>query len=61
MNFSEEDIQQLLDLAKDRRVYLEGNIVKIIKTEMNQMECFGQAQRSQPVKAITPLNGMNTI
>ena len=30
MNFSKEDIQQLLDLAKDRRVYLEGNIIKII-------------------------------
>lgn len=33
MNFSKEDIQQLLDLAKERRVYLEGNIIKIIKTD----------------------------
>lgn len=33
MNFCEDDIKQLLDLAKDRRIYLEGNIVKIIKTE----------------------------
>ena len=33
MNFSKEDIQQLLDLAKERRVYLEGNIIKVIETE----------------------------
>lgn len=33
MNFCKEDIQQLLDLAENRRVYLEGNIIKLIKTE----------------------------
>ena len=33
MNFCEKDIQQLLDLAKNRKVYLEGNIIKLIKTD----------------------------
>ena len=33
MRFSEEDIQQLLELAKDRKIYLEGNIIKVIKSD----------------------------
>ena len=33
MNFCKDDIKQLLDLAKERRVYLEGNIIKVIETE----------------------------
>lgn len=33
MNFCKEDIQQLLELAANRRVYLEGNIIKLIKTD----------------------------
>jgi hypothetical protein len=33
VNFCKKDIQQLLDLASNKRVYLEGNILKLIKTE----------------------------
>lgn len=40
MNFSGEDIQQLLDLAKERRVYLEGNIIKIIKTDNEEFKKY---------------------
>ena len=40
MNFSKEDIQQLLDLAKERRVYLEGNIIKIIKTDNEEFKKY---------------------
>lgn len=40
MNFCKEDIQQLLDLAKNRRVYLEGNIIKLIKTDNEDFQKY---------------------
>ena len=40
MNFCKEDIQQLLDLAANRRVYLEGNIIKLIKTEDEEFKRY---------------------
>ena len=40
MNFCKEDIQQLLDLADNRRVYLEGNIIKLIKTEDEEFKKY---------------------
>lgn len=33
MNFCKKDIQQLLSLAKNKKVYLEGNIIKLIRTD----------------------------
>ncbi len=40
MKFCKEDMQQLLDLAKDRRVYLEGNIIKIIKSDDEEFKKY---------------------
>ena len=40
MNFSEEDIKQLLELASAKRVYLEGNIIKIIKTDNEEFKKY---------------------
>jgi len=36
MKFCNDDILQLLELSKKRKVYLEGNILKLIETDNNE-------------------------
>ena len=38
MNFCKEDIARLIDLANNRNIYLEGNILKLIKAEESDVE-----------------------
>ena len=47
MNFCKEDIQQLLDLAENRRVYLEGNIIKLIKTDDEDFKKYLEAAKEK--------------
>ena len=47
MKFCNDDILQLLELSKKRKVYLEGNILKLIETDNDEFAAYLQEAKEK--------------